>query len=142
MEHRVRAASPGIRVRVLDRRSTSWEAGPNGEPNLGVPHILNVSIPGIDSEAAILALRGIAAISNGSACTSASYEPSHVLTAMGLDDERQPRGHPTVVGTRTPFADADRWSRPPSPRLKSVAQQAWIPLSNPVGVISISLRNG
>jgi cysteine desulfurase len=61
----------------------------NGDPAHAVPHILNASFPGLDSEAVILALRSIVAISNGSACTSSSYEPSHVLTAMGLDDERR-----------------------------------------------------
>lgn len=48
---------------------------------------LNVSFKGINSEAAIVALKGVAAISNGSACTSSNYSPSHVLQAMGLDDE-------------------------------------------------------
>lgn len=47
-----------------------------------LPHILGIAFPGIDSEAAMVALRPIAAVSNGSACTSARYEPSHVLTAM------------------------------------------------------------
>ena len=61
----------------------------NGNPNQSVPHIVNASIPGLDSEAVILALRDLVSISNGSACTSASYEPSHVLTAMGLDDDRR-----------------------------------------------------
>jgi cysteine desulfurase len=58
----------------------------NGDLDECVPHIVNVSIPDIDSEAAIVALKGTAAVSNGSACTSSSYEPSHVLTAMGLSD--------------------------------------------------------
>lgn len=48
---------------------------------------LNFSIPGVNSEAAIIALKGVAAVSNGSACTSSSYTPSHVLSAMGLDEE-------------------------------------------------------
>ena len=61
----------------------------NGDPTRSVPHIVNASIPGLDSEAVILALRDLVSISNGSACTSASYEPSHVLTAMGLDDDRR-----------------------------------------------------
>lgn len=59
----------------------------NGDVDSGVPFILNASLPGVDSEAAILALRDIAAISNGSACTSSTYEPSHVLQAMGIDPE-------------------------------------------------------
>jgi cysteine desulfurase len=61
----------------------------NGDPKLSVPHIANVSFPGLDSEAVILALREVMAISNGSACTSARYTPSHVLSAMGLDDDRR-----------------------------------------------------
>ena len=56
----------------------------NGDLSRTVPHTLNFSIPGVDSEAAIVALKDIAAISNGSACTSQSYEPSHVLVAAGL----------------------------------------------------------
>ena len=51
-------------------------------------NVLNFSIPGLNSEAALVALKGIIAVSNGSACTSSSYTPSHVLTAMNLDDER------------------------------------------------------
>lgn len=49
-----------------------------------LPHILNVSVPGIDPEAAVMALdlEGIA-VSSGSACHSGSVEPSHVLAAMG-----------------------------------------------------------
>ncbi|WP_136484166.1 cysteine desulfurase DndA [Vibrio sp. H11] len=52
------------------------------------PHVLNFSIPEVNSEAAMVALKGIAAVSNGSACTSSSYTPSHVLSAMGFDEER------------------------------------------------------
>lgn len=60
----------------------------NGDPEFTMPHTLNFSIPGVDSEAAIVALKDIAAISNGSACTSQSYDPSHVLVAMGLSQKR------------------------------------------------------
>lgn len=56
----------------------------NGAPELTLPHVVNFSIPGIDSEALMLALKHDLAISNGSACTSASYKPSHVLEAMGI----------------------------------------------------------
>jgi cysteine desulfurase len=52
------------------------------------PFVLNFTIPGVNSEAAMVMLKGIAAVSNGSACTSSSYKPSHVLIAMGLDAER------------------------------------------------------
>jgi cysteine desulfurase len=50
--------------------------------------ILNVAIPGLDSEDVMLALKDVVAISNGSACTSQNYTASHVLTAMGLSQDR------------------------------------------------------
>jgi cysteine desulfurase len=60
----------------------------NGDPDRSQAHVVNVSFPGVDSEALMLALREVVAISNGSACTSASYSPSYVLKAMGLSEER------------------------------------------------------
>lgn len=60
----------------------------NGDLARTVTHTLNLSVPGVNSEAAMVALKGIVAISNGSACTSQAYVPSHVLKAMGLDEER------------------------------------------------------
>jgi cysteine desulfurase len=60
----------------------------NGAPDHSLASTLNVSFPGLDSEAVMLVLKDLVAISNGSACTSASYEPSHVLVAMGLDEDR------------------------------------------------------
>ena len=59
-----------------------------GDQKLAVPNTLNVSIPGLDSEAVMVALKEVVAISNGSACTSASYTPSHVLTAMELPEDQ------------------------------------------------------
>lgn len=57
----------------------------HGDDNRGVlPNILSLSIPGLDSEAVMVATKHLVAISNGSACTSARYEPSHVLSAMTL----------------------------------------------------------
>ncbi len=59
----------------------------NGDPDRTMAHVVNLSIPGIDSEALMLALKNEIAISNGSACTSATYKPSHVLEAMGVEAE-------------------------------------------------------
>jgi cysteine desulfurase len=61
----------------------------NGHPDLRLPHILNLSFPGISSESMLmnLDLEGVAA-SGGSACTSGSLQPSHVLSAMKLSQER------------------------------------------------------
>ncbi|WP_240457140.1 cysteine desulfurase DndA [Vibrio neptunius] len=52
------------------------------------PFVLNFSVPGVNSESLMVALKGVAAVSNGSACTASSYTPSHVLTAMGFDTDR------------------------------------------------------
>lgn len=60
----------------------------NGDQRRVLPHVMNLSIPGLDAEAAMMILRDVVAVSNGSACTSSSYEPSHVLTAMDLEPRR------------------------------------------------------
>jgi cysteine desulfurase len=59
----------------------------SGDPQKAIPSTLNVAIPGLDSEAVMLALKDLIAISNGSACTSQNYTTSHVLTAMGLPED-------------------------------------------------------
>ena len=75
-----------IRERALDALE-NLDIRLHGDQERVLPHVLNFSIPGLDSEAVMLALKGVAAVSNGSACTSQSYTPSHVLTAMGLTEE-------------------------------------------------------
>ena len=70
-------------LRALDALSPHY----NGDQNRALAHTINFSVPGVDSEAAMVALKDLIAISNGSACTSQSYEPSHVLTAMGLSED-------------------------------------------------------
>ena len=59
----------------------------HGRPDETMDHVLNLAFPGIDSEALIVALKDLVAISNGSACTSSSYTPSHVIKAMGYGDD-------------------------------------------------------
>ena len=59
---------------------------PVGPEGAVISSTLNIRFPMLDSEALIVGLQGYAAISNGSACTSSSYKPSHVLKAMGMDD--------------------------------------------------------
>ncbi|MFT4623550.1 MAG: cysteine desulfurase [Myxococcota bacterium] len=56
-------------------------------PEQRAPQNLNVSFLGVEAEALLMAVRGIA-VSTGSACTSATLEPSHVLKALGLEQER------------------------------------------------------
>ncbi|WP_198407918.1 IscS subfamily cysteine desulfurase [Azoarcus olearius] len=58
----------------------------NGDVEHRVPHNLNISFAYVEGESLIMAIKDIA-VSSGSACTSASLEPSYVLRALGRDDE-------------------------------------------------------
>lgn len=59
----------------------------NGDLQRSLPNTLNFSVPGVDNEAIVLALKSKVAISTGSACTADLVEPSHVLRAMSLPAE-------------------------------------------------------
>jgi cysteine desulfurase len=59
----------------------------NGSRDRRLPQITNMSFAGVDGEALLAGLGKDVALSSGSACTSASPEPSYVLKALGLDDE-------------------------------------------------------
>lgn len=78
------------RCRSIKQRALAALTSAGGEPvgdQLGVlPSALSIRFPGLDSEALMVATKDLIAISNGSACTSSSYTPSHVLKAMGFDD--------------------------------------------------------
>ncbi|MBC6456612.1 cysteine desulfurase DndA [Actinomadura sp. HBU206391] len=79
------AATAGFRARLVHAlRKTQVRF--NGDQEHVVPHILNVSFDGVDAEALIVQIKELVAVSTGSACTSASYTPSHVLRGMGLPD--------------------------------------------------------
>ncbi|MDR1475508.1 MAG: aminotransferase class V-fold PLP-dependent enzyme [Holosporales bacterium] len=58
----------------------------NGHKNRRVPHNLNISFAGVEGESLMMSMPGIA-ISSGSACTSDTLEPSHVLKAIGIRDD-------------------------------------------------------
>lgn len=79
--------------RCLSIRKAALDAlGPlniqiTGDQKYCMPHVLNFSVNSIDSEALIVSLKDLVAISNGSACTSTSYSASHVLKAMGMTDD-------------------------------------------------------
>lgn len=84
------AARRGANLRIRNQALTALaELNPkvSGDITRGMEHVLNLAFPGLDSEALIVALKDLAAISNGSACTSTSYTPSHVLKAMGMSDD-------------------------------------------------------
>jgi cysteine desulfurase len=75
-----------MRDRLLKGLSDMPEIHVNGDLAHRVPHNLNVSFAYVEGESLIMAVRDIA-VSSGSACTSASLEPSYVLRALGLTDE-------------------------------------------------------
>lgn len=79
----------------------------NGEGAELSPIHLNVRFDGIDGETLLLSLRQLA-ISSGSACTSASMEPSYVLKAMGLSDAEAHSSLRISLGRYTSEADVDR----------------------------------
>jgi len=60
----------------------------NGDQQQALPHTVNLSLAGIPSDRAITALKRLVAVSSTSACTSHTRTPSHVLAAMGLDEQR------------------------------------------------------
>jgi len=76
----------GLRERLWSGLSQIEEVYLNGDPDRRVAGNLNVSFNFVEGESLIMALREIA-VSSGSACTSASLEPSYVLRALGRNDE-------------------------------------------------------
>ena len=78
----------------------------NGDLSNKVPHILNVSFNFIEGESLIMGLKDVA-VSSGSACTSASLEPSYVLRALGRKDELAHSSIRFSFGRFTTHKDAD-----------------------------------
>jgi cysteine desulfurase len=75
-----------LRDRLLNGLSEIEEVYVNGDMEQRVPHNLNISFNFVEGESLIMAVKDVA-VSSGSACTSASLEPSYVLRALGRNDE-------------------------------------------------------
>lgn len=71
---------------ILDESGITYHI--NGDQAYCVPSTLNVCIDGVSSEALMISAKQTCSVSNGSACTSQSYSPSYVLTAMGIPKEQ------------------------------------------------------
>ena len=73
-------------LELLKESGVNYEI--NGDQNYCVDSTLNICFNGVASEALMLSTKGFCALSNGSACTSKSYDPSYVLVAMGIPTEK------------------------------------------------------
>jgi cysteine desulfurase len=99
------------RIRMLRDRlwaglSQIEEATINGDFDQRVPHNLNVSFNFVEGESLMMAIKDVA-VSSGSACTSASLEPSYVLRALGRSDELAHSSIRFSVGRFTTIEDVD-----------------------------------
>jgi cysteine desulfurase len=76
-----------LRDRLQDRVMKALpDAVINGDPEHRLPHLTNISFPYVEGESLLMGIKEVA-VSSGSACTSASLEPSYVLKSLGLGDE-------------------------------------------------------
>jgi cysteine desulfurase len=95
-----------LRTRLWEGVSDMQEVYLNGSSNQHVPGIINISFAYVEGESLIMALRDLA-VSSGSACTSASLEPSYVLRALGLNDEMAHSSIRFSIGRYTSEKDVD-----------------------------------
>jgi cysteine desulfurase len=111
----------GILERVPDARL-------NGHPDQRLPNNVNFSFAGVEGETLLLSLDmlGIAA-SSGSACSTGSTEPSHVLTALGLGSEIARGSLRLTLGKNTSEAEVDRTIQIVSETVERVRQIAETP---------------
>ncbi len=80
------AKATALHKRLLDGFKDVEQVFVNGDLERRVPHNLNISFNYVEGESLIMGIKGLA-VSSGSACTSASLEPSYVLRALGRSDE-------------------------------------------------------
>ena len=99
------------RIRALQQRLYAGLQGieqvfVNGDLERRVPHNLNISFNYVEGESLIMGVKGLA-VSSGSACTSASLEPSYVLRALGRSDELAHSSLRMTIGRFTTEAEID-----------------------------------
>ena len=104
-------AADNVRIRALHERMLAGlkdveQVFINGHESKRVPHNLNMSFNYVEGESLIMGIKGLA-VSSGSACTSASLEPSYVLRALGRSDELAHSSLRMTIGRWTTEADID-----------------------------------
>jgi cysteine desulfurase len=95
-----------LRERLWDKLQSLPNLHRNGDPDRAAPHVLNVSFEGVEGESLRASLPDLA-VSSGSACSSATQEPSYVLRALGRDDELANASLRFSVGRRSTEAEID-----------------------------------
>ena len=95
-----------LRDKLLQGLQSIEEVYVNGDLTHRIPHNLNISFNYVEGESLIMAVKDIA-VSSGSACTSASLEPSYVLRALGRSDELAHSSIRFSIGRFTTEADVD-----------------------------------
>jgi len=104
--HAENARVRSLRDRLWAGLSQIDEVYLNGDLDMRVPHNLNVSFNYVEGESLIMAIKELA-VSSGSACTSASLEPSYVLRALGRNDELAHSSIRFTLGRFTTEAEID-----------------------------------
>ena len=100
------AHARALQKRLIDGLSDVEQVFFNGSLEQRVPHNLNVSFNYVEGESLIMGIKGLA-VSSGSACTSASLEPSYVLRALGRSDELAHSSLRITIGRFTTEQDID-----------------------------------
>jgi cysteine desulfurase len=95
-----------LQQRLLKGLADMEEVFLNGHPEKRVPHNLNMSFNFVEGESLIMGIKGVA-VSSGSACTSASLEPSYVLRALGRSDELAHSSLRMTIGRWTTTEEID-----------------------------------
>ncbi len=95
-----------LQQRLLKGLADMEEVFLNGHPEKRVPHNLNMSFNFVEGESLIIGIKGVA-VSSGSACTSASLEPSYVLRALGRSDELAHSSLRMTIGRWTTTEEID-----------------------------------
>jgi cysteine desulfurase len=104
-------AADNVRIRALHERMLNGlkdieQVFLNGHADKRIPHNLNMSFNYVEGESLIMGIKGLA-VSSGSACTSASLEPSYVLRALGRSDELAHSSLRMTIGRWTTEAEID-----------------------------------
>ena len=95
-----------LQQRLLEGLKDIEQVFVNGDMEHRVPHNLNISFNYVEGESLIMGIKGLA-VSSGSACTSASLEPSYVLRALGRSDELAHSSLRMTIGRFTTEAEID-----------------------------------